>query len=92
MFPVVIFPHATPAVAALIVMLLYIRLEAVQSGLYTRPMWLIAAPLCTLVWVMRIWARSHRGELDDDPVMFAMKDPTSWVLAVVVGLAMLAAI
>jgi 4-hydroxybenzoate polyprenyltransferase/phosphoserine phosphatase len=80
------------SVAALIVMLLYIRLEAVQSGLYTRPMWLIAAPLCTLVWVMRIWARSHRGELDDDPVMFAMKDPTSWVLAVVVGLALLAAI
>ncbi len=80
------------SVAALIVMLLYIRLEAVQSGLYTRPMWLIAAPLCTLVWVMRIWARSHRGELDDDPVMFAMKDPTSWGLAVVVGLALLAAI
>jgi len=80
------------SVAALIVMLLYIRLEAVQSGLYTRPMWLIAAPLCTMIWVMRIWARSHRGELDDDPVMFALKDPTSWVLAVVVGLALLAAI
>jgi 4-hydroxybenzoate polyprenyltransferase/phosphoglycolate phosphatase-like HAD superfamily hydrolase len=80
------------SVASLIVMLLYIRLEAVQVGLYSRPMWLFAAPLGTLVWVMRVWARSHRGRLDDDPVMFAIKDKVSWGLAAVIGLALLAAV
>jgi 4-hydroxybenzoate polyprenyltransferase len=79
------------SVASLIVMMLYIRLEAVQSGLYSQPMWLFAAPLGTMIWVMRVWARSHRGRLDDDPVMFAIKDKVSWGLAAMIGLALLAA-
>ena len=30
---------------------------------------------------MRIWLLSHRGKLNDDPVLFAVKDPLSIALA-----------
>lgn len=79
------------AVASLIVMLLYIRLEATQANLYSKPQWLIIAPLATLCWIMRVWLVSHRGELDDDPIIFAIRDRVSWALAAVVGVAILLA-
>jgi 4-hydroxybenzoate polyprenyltransferase/phosphoserine phosphatase len=78
-------------VASLVVMLLYIHLEAAQSHLYATPGWLIAAPLATLCWVMRIWLMSHRGELDEDPVEFVFHDRVSWALAMVVGAAIVLA-
>jgi hypothetical protein len=39
-----------------------------------------------LYWLFRVWLVASRGELDDDPVVFAMRDPMSLVagLAVVV--------
>ena len=73
------------AIASLIVMLLYIRLGAMQGGLHSRAGWLIVAPLATLCWIMRLWLVSHRGELDDDPIVFALRDRVSWGLAAVVA-------
>ena len=42
-----------------------------------------------MVWMMRIWLLSHRMELDDDPVIFALKDPASLLLGLGVALAFL---
>ena len=37
-------------------------------------------------WIMRVWLLALRGELTDDPVLFAIKDRVSYaVAAVVVG-------
>ena len=74
-------------VSSVIVMLLYIRLEAAQSGLYSAPGWLIVAPLGVLCWMMRIWVLSHRGELDDDPIDFALRDRVSWGFALAIIIA-----
>jgi 4-hydroxybenzoate polyprenyltransferase len=30
-----------------------------------------------LYWITRIWVKAHRGEMDDDPVVFAMTDRLS---------------
>jgi len=27
-----------------------------------------------LYWVSRMWMQAHRGNMDDDPVIFAVKD------------------
>lgn len=65
-------------VTAVLVMVLYMELEARMTGLYPRvePLFLIPAVLAA--WILRIWLRAHRGTLHDDPVVFALKDRVSW--------------
>jgi hypothetical protein len=47
--------------------------------LYGSPalLWLMCPVM--FYWISRIWFLAHRGELDDDPVLFATTDPSSWV-------------
>lgn len=68
-----------------LVFALYINSEAVLS-IYGRPkaLWLICPLL--LYWVTRVWFLAARGQLDDDPVVFALKDKMSYVVG---GLAVL---
>ena len=83
----------TLAVSAVIIMLLYLQFDAGKTGLYNTLGWLDLVPMVLLSWVMRIWLFSQRGELDADPVVFALRDRASkfhalavlvlWVLAVV---------
>ncbi len=73
-------------------MILYMTADASPSGFYRHGQWLYAAPAALTLWIMRIWLLSHRGELDDDPVVFALKDKTSLALAAAVGVAFLAAV
>jgi 4-hydroxybenzoate polyprenyltransferase len=67
---------------AVLVMALYITSDTV-TRLYSAPslLWLVC-PLI-LYWIGRIWLLARRGEVDDDPLMFAMKDWTTWVVALV---------
>jgi hypothetical protein len=45
-----------------------------------------------LVWLMRVWVLSHRRELHDDPVIFALRDPASLVLGATVVAAFILAV
>lgn len=51
--------------------------------LYDHPA--VLALLCPLlVWGMgRLWLLAHRGQVHDDPVVFAAKDPVTWGLGIV---------
>lgn len=62
--------------AAVLVLALYINGETVVT-LYRRPevMWLTVPIL--LYWITRIWIKTHRGLMHDDPVLFALKDRVS---------------
>ncbi|MFN9030646.1 MAG: UbiA family prenyltransferase [Betaproteobacteria bacterium] len=70
--------------AAVMVLALYINGESVLL-LYKRPemMWLTVPIL--LYWITRVWLKTHRGLMHDDPVLFAMKDKIS----ILAGLAFL---
>ncbi|MEZ5696244.1 MAG: UbiA family prenyltransferase [Sphingomonadaceae bacterium] len=61
------------------------------SDIYQTPslLWLLVVPL--LYWLNRIWMMARRGQVDGDPVAFAMKDKRSWVLFSSVGAIILAA-
>ena len=50
--------------------------------------------LCPLMlyWVSRIWVVAHRGEMHDDPVVFAATDRTSQVVGLLCGVIALLAI
>jgi len=68
---------------AVLVFALYLNSDRVRLN-YDQPyvLWLISPVL--LFWVTRIWFLARRGELDDDPVKFAMTDPASWLCAVLI--------
>ena len=60
---------------AVLVLALYVNSEQVR-GLYTRPILLLLVCPLLLYWVSRIWFLAHRGQMQDDPVAFAIRD---WV-------------
>ena len=66
-----------------LVLTLYVRSEDVVS-LYAKPLaiWLVIPIL--LFWVSWVWLKAARGEMDDDPIVFAAKDKTSLVLAALI--------
>jgi 4-hydroxybenzoate polyprenyltransferase len=74
------------ATAAVLVFALYISRPDV-TVLYQHPerLWLIV-PLM-LFWLYRVWLLGSRGEMDDDPVLFALRDRVS----LLVGAGVLAA-
>ncbi|MCS6864510.1 MAG: UbiA family prenyltransferase [Gemmataceae bacterium] len=69
--------------AAVLVLTLYVNSEAVLK-LYSSPLLLWLWVPIILYWLCRVWLMAHRGELDDDPVVFAARDPTTYALAAVV--------
>ena len=68
--------------AAIVVFALYINNpEILQHYQHFQRLWLLA--LVPFFWINRIWLLAHRGELDEDPVAFALTDYRSAILAVV---------
>ena len=76
---------------AALVLALYFQSQAAHS-LYAHPQWLLMVVVAVLFWFARVWLKTARGEMDDDPVVWAVKDRQSQLLGVAVGIAMLAAI
>jgi 4-hydroxybenzoate polyprenyltransferase len=79
------------AASAVVIMILYLAEDAFPSGIYSQAEALWAAPPLIAIWMMRIWLLAHRGQLDDDPVAFAVKDRWSLVLGAVLLTAFLIA-
>jgi 4-hydroxybenzoate polyprenyltransferase len=71
--------------AAILILFLYIVNDAAPVGAYRHPQWLWLISIVVFLWTCRVWLLSHRGELNDDPVAFAGKDPLSWLLAAIVS-------
>jgi len=63
-----------------LVMALYVQSEDIVS-LYAQPLaiWLVLPIL--LFWVSWVWLKAERGEMHDDPIVFAAKDKASLVVA-----------
>jgi len=64
-----------------LVLALYINSPAVES-LYRHPqvIWFLCVLL--LYWISRVWLKSHRGKMHDDPVIFALKDRISLIVGI----------
>lgn len=77
---------------SLVIMLLYLANDAAPSGFYRHTAWLYAVPVLMAAWLQRVWLLAQRGELADDPVVFALKDPRSLALGAIVGAAFFGAI
>ncbi len=68
---------------AIMIFALYINHPAVTE-LYRNPEYLWAICIVLFYWVSRILLLTHRGEMHDDPVVFAATDPESLICGVLV--------
>ncbi|MEZ5352910.1 MAG: UbiA family prenyltransferase [Bryobacteraceae bacterium] len=68
---------ASGYLAALVVGL-YIQSPEVQA-LYTKPQYLWFLMPALIYWISRALVLANRGEMDDDPVLYALRDPASYV-------------
>lgn len=77
--PVLLGFGAACSVASALVYCLYITSDEVRR-LYERPdvLWL-GLPVF-LYWLGRVWLLAHRGEVHEDPVLFALRDRSSYLV------------
>jgi 4-hydroxybenzoate polyprenyltransferase/phosphoserine phosphatase len=69
--------------ASVVVLTLYIsNLDAAQLYRHTNRLWLLVPVL--LLWISRLWLQASRGQLDEDPVVYAITDRRSLFLGVLV--------
>ncbi len=75
---------------AVLVLALYTSSHDVVQ-LYKNPqvIWLVC-PL-VLYWISRVWLLARRGKVHDDPLVFAMKDKTTYAVGILVAAIMVAA-
>lgn len=77
------------AIASVVVLALYINSDDVR-GLYSSPrlLWLLC--LLHLYWTNRLWVGARRGKINEDPIIFALRDGVSrmvWLSFAIVILA-----
>lgn len=66
----------TAGYASVLVLALYLNSEAVLE-LYAAPQLIWGAVLVLLFWISWMWMQAHRGNMHDDPLVFAVKDRAS---------------
>lgn len=64
---------------SVMVLALYIQ-DSRTAQLYQQPQIIWAACPLLLFWLSRAWLIAHRGQMHDDPIIFALKDRTSWLI------------
>jgi 4-hydroxybenzoate polyprenyltransferase len=72
---------------SVLVMALYVSSDKI-SELYGAPQLVYLMCPLVLFWITRVWLLAHRGEMHDDPIVFAIKDRVSY-LAAACGVAVL---
>jgi len=78
------------AYSAVLILALYINSPDMVDLYSSRwPLWLLLPPF--LYWMTRIWLKAHRGELHEDPLVFAVTDKQSWGVAMTCGIALVVA-
>jgi 4-hydroxybenzoate polyprenyltransferase len=80
----------TSCYISVLVLTLYLNSKEVAE-LYSRPeaLWLII-PLLSY-WITRIWFLAHRREIQDDPIVFTIHDPTSYIVGAIIMIIMIMA-
>lgn len=78
------------SVAAVVIFSLYVE-DPKTSALYATPELLWCSVPVLLAWLMRMWLLAHRGAMDEDPIVFAIRDRASLVVGALVAAVFVAA-
>lgn len=74
----------TSSYLSIMVLIMYIY-DQQANKLYSEPMWLWGISIVLLYWVSRVWLKAYRGLMDEDPVLFALRDKVSYLVALVIA-------
>jgi 4-hydroxybenzoate polyprenyltransferase len=69
----------TSGFLAVLVLALYVNSPEVRLLYRTPTLLLLVCPLL-LYWISRVWLIAHRGQMHEDPIVFALKDKFSYVI------------
>ena len=89
--PLILTAGIGTALASIVVFLIYLGDQQFDQNLFRQPEWLGVVVTVLAYWLLRTWLLTIRGEMHDDPVVFALKDRTSYILGSIVALALLLA-
>jgi len=64
---------------SVLVLALYIH-DPITVQRYTHPEWLWIIVPSILYWIGRVWIIAHRGQMNEDPVIFAVHDKVSYLI------------
>jgi 4-hydroxybenzoate polyprenyltransferase/phosphoserine phosphatase len=70
-----------------VIFLLYLQSDNVRA-LYRQPQFLWFLAPAYLYWVTHLWLRASRGEVNEDPVVFVLKDSVTHAVAAISGVIM----
>lgn len=65
-----------------LVLALYLQNDSIRTH-FSEPFLLWGVPAAVVFWVCRLWLMLDRGEMHDDPLVFAFHDKTSLLLGVI---------
>ena len=77
--PVLMSIGVSSGIGSVLVLALYLN-NPETNKMYPSTMWLWLMPPLLLYWVARMWMKTQRGQVDDDPVVFAARDWQSLVV------------
>ena len=88
--PIVQMLGITAGNASVLVLALYLHSENVRRH-YASPEFLWAVVPLMLFWVSWMWVKAHRGQMHDDPIVFASRDKASMIVGAILILVFLTA-
>ena len=88
--PVVLALGSASGMVSVLILAMYTQAEIVPA-MYPSREWLWLAPPLMLYWTTRLWMKAQRGEVHDDPVIFAARDWQSLAVLALMGASFLMA-
>lgn len=73
-----------------LVLALYLQ-EPTNAQHYGEPFILWVVPAAIVFWLCRIWLKTERGEMHDDPLVYAFRDRASWLIGAIAAVSFAAA-
>ena len=84
--PLLLATGVGSAFASTVIFAIYLIQEQYPRQIYHNPYWLWAMMPILLGWLLRVWRRAVHGQMNEDPVLFALHDSVSLGMAGAVGL------
>lgn len=56
--------------------------------LYTTPDWLWFMAVAVLYWISRMWLLAFRGQMNEDPILFAIRDRNSYLTSLLIAISL----
>ena len=72
---------------AVLVLVFYTH-DLQADTLYSNPDWLWFVAVVVLYWISRMWLLAFRGQMNEDPVLFAIRDRNSYIVSLFIALSL----